>query len=52
MTVLDSLREYSSMTLDDHISSFSKDSILASRLSSDLKSGELDLLFIIAWYPA
>ena len=52
MTDLDSLLDCSSMTLDDHNSSFSKDSISTSELSSDLKSGGLDLLFITEWYPA
>jgi len=52
MTDLDSLLDCSSMTLDDHDSSFSKDSISASESSSDLKSGVVEMLFITAWYPA
>ena len=50
MTVLDSLRDCSSMTLDDHNSSFSNDSISTSELSSDLKSGVFDSLLIRTWY--
>ena len=47
---IDSLRECSSMTLDDHISSFSNDSMSANDSSSFLKSGALDSLLIRTWY--